>query len=397
MAPAPGHLLGQIIGNLLEMSIEPLLEQVAQRNGLYLDKHGSRPVRSGNQKLTWTDLLGNAHDLDFVLERGGTDYAIGRPAAFIESAWRRYTKHSRAKAQEIQGALLPLLATYNGDKPFAGVIVAGEWTKGALEQMRSSGFTVLHLSYGDIVTAFRKFEIDVGVNEATPDDYLEGQVKKYLDLDDSKKKALAASLCADSSDDYLAFVAALEASLGRRVTRVLVLPTHGNQLEFETVSDAVEAVRGYNSSELVARAFVQFEIQMSYSNGDTLVATFKNPSDAVRFLESYRLCKLLTAMSVLSRTALHNWTLCKSINAYGIPNHRRPPNVNPGDRLFVWIGGRGFVAECRVIESLRPPRNREEAPWPGGNIQYGYIVKFEIMMEVKEAVFFPFIGERQGR
>ena len=45
---------------------------------------------------------------DYVLERGGTDTVRGLPAAFIETAWRRYTKHSRNKAQEIQGAVLAL-------------------------------------------------------------------------------------------------------------------------------------------------------------------------------------------------------------------------------------------------------------------------------------------------
>jgi len=45
---------------------------------------------------------------DHVLERGGTDAMRGVPAAFIETGWRRCTKHSRNKAQEIQGAVLAL-------------------------------------------------------------------------------------------------------------------------------------------------------------------------------------------------------------------------------------------------------------------------------------------------
>ena len=46
--------------------------------------------------------MGNVHDLDYVFEQGGTEATIGQPKAFIEIAWRRYTKHSRNKAQEIQ-------------------------------------------------------------------------------------------------------------------------------------------------------------------------------------------------------------------------------------------------------------------------------------------------------
>src|SRR4051812_30535648 len=120
MAEAPGHRLGQIIGETLERAVEPVLADFAAKHGIYLDKHGARPARPG-KKLTWTDALGNKHDLDYVLERGGTDSTIGLPVAFIETAWRRYTKHSRNKAQEIQGAVLPLVATHSTTKPFAGV------------------------------------------------------------------------------------------------------------------------------------------------------------------------------------------------------------------------------------------------------------------------------------
>src|SRR5256885_140332 len=100
MAVAPGHRLGQIIGDVLETAIQPVLADFATEHSLYLDRKGDRPARRG-KKVTWADDLGNVHDLDFVLERGGTPAKIGVPAAFIETAWRKYTKHSRAKAQEM--------------------------------------------------------------------------------------------------------------------------------------------------------------------------------------------------------------------------------------------------------------------------------------------------------
>jgi hypothetical protein len=117
MAESPSHKFGQIIGDVLEVAIEPVLSLFAQENGLYLDKKGPRPARKG-MKVSWTDLSGNVHDLDFVLEKNGSLTKIGTPVAFIESAWRRYTKHSRNKAQEIQGAILPLAATYQNSAPF---------------------------------------------------------------------------------------------------------------------------------------------------------------------------------------------------------------------------------------------------------------------------------------
>ncbi len=105
MAGSPAHRFGQIIGEILERATLPLLDGFARQHGLYLDKKGVRPGRKGT-KCRWKDLNNNYHDLDYVLERGGTLDKIGMPAAFIEIAWRRYTKHSKNKAQEIQGELL---------------------------------------------------------------------------------------------------------------------------------------------------------------------------------------------------------------------------------------------------------------------------------------------------
>ena len=68
MAKSPSHQFGQIIGDVLEASIESLLQNFANENELYLDKKGIRKTRKG-KKVSWIDLYGNRHDLDFVLER----------------------------------------------------------------------------------------------------------------------------------------------------------------------------------------------------------------------------------------------------------------------------------------------------------------------------------------
>lgn len=112
MAESPSHKWGQIIGQeFLEVAMDPHLRTTATKHGLFLDLKGTRPARTG-KKISWADLYGNTHDLDFVFERGGSPNKIGDPVAFIETAWRRYTKHSRNKAQEIQGAVLPLVTTH---------------------------------------------------------------------------------------------------------------------------------------------------------------------------------------------------------------------------------------------------------------------------------------------
>ena len=159
MAESLSHKFGQIIGDLLELAIEPHLQKFARKHKLYLDKKGARKARSG-KKVCWTDANGNKHDLDFVLERGGTENKIGDPVAFIETAWRRYTKHSRNKAQEIQGAVLPLAIKYRRSSPFVGVVLAGVFTEGALTQLKSLGFGVLYFPYETVVKTFSKFGIN---------------------------------------------------------------------------------------------------------------------------------------------------------------------------------------------------------------------------------------------
>jgi hypothetical protein len=143
MAESPSHKFGQIIGDLLERMLHAPLKAIADKHDLYLDYKHPRPARGNKVKVAWRDSKGNSHDLDYVLEHGGTEAVIGTPKGFIETAWRRYTKHSRNKAQEMQGAIIPLAETYSDYNPFLGAVLAGVFTEGSLQQLRSHGFALL--------------------------------------------------------------------------------------------------------------------------------------------------------------------------------------------------------------------------------------------------------------
>jgi hypothetical protein len=187
MAVSYAHRWGQVIGNLFQESLRERLQEVADKHpGLYLDFQGDRPARTG-KKVTWQDRNGNSHDLDYVLERGGTDEVRGLPAAFIETAWRRYTKHSRNKAQEIQGAVLALAETYSHLRPFLGIVLAGVFTQGSLDQLRSCGFSVAYIPYDAIVRAFASVRIDASFDEDTQEDDLRKKVQKYKALSDKSR------------------------------------------------------------------------------------------------------------------------------------------------------------------------------------------------------------------
>lgn len=182
MARSPSHRFGQIIGETLEHAIRPILQAVANELGLYLDAKGEREARGTRRKVAWVDGRGNTHDLDYVFEAGGTADTVGAPRAFIEIAWRRYTKHSRNKAQEIQAAILPLAERYSDHHPFLGVVLGGVFTDTSLSQLRSHGFAVLYFPYDNVVAAFAEVGIDAAFNEDTADSVLLRKVKAYEKL-----------------------------------------------------------------------------------------------------------------------------------------------------------------------------------------------------------------------
>ena len=286
MAQSPAHKFGQIIGDLLEAAIHPLLRDFAQRNDLYLDVKGPRSARPG-KKVSWTDLYGNKHDLDFVLERNGSDEKIGIPVAFIETAWRRYTKHSRNKAQEIQGAIMPLISTYRDAAPFFGVVLAGVFTEGALTQLRSRGFAVLYFQYDTVVSAFRSVGIDASFDEDTPESVFTEKVRRWEALSHEQKETVAKSLIELNSSKVDQFIEKLQNAVNRYITRIIILPLHGSSLRCDTVDQAIKFIEEYNEDD-GKKPVVKYEIEIRYSNQDTIKGEFTTKEEAVRFLNSYQ-------------------------------------------------------------------------------------------------------------
>lgn len=287
LAKSPTHRFGQIIGDLLEAALEPSLAKFAKEHDLYLDKKGKRPCRKKRKKCSWLDLNKNKHDLDFVLERGGTPDKQGMPAAFIETAWRSYTRHSRAKAQEIQGAVLPLVETYKAVAPFTGVVIAGWFTEGARTQLESLGFAILHFSHRSVVDAFAQFGIDAAFDEDTPDAEVQKKVDAYAALSVEQRTGIAQYLFDSNKEDVLRFMTALEKTILRQIERIIVLPLHGNTAELTTIDDAIRFIECYQE-KAGKRPIQRYEIQIRYNNGDSIEATFQEKADAVAFLRTYQ-------------------------------------------------------------------------------------------------------------
>jgi len=284
MAQSPAHKFGQTIGNLLEDVMKPVFQEFCEPRNLYLDAKGQRAgVRKGS-KVTWMDRYGNSHDLDFVIEKDGADDRKGRPIAFVEVAWRRYTKHSRNKAQEIQAAILPIAEEWQWDRPFVGVVLAGFFTGKSIEQLQSFGFSVLYFKYESIVLAFEKAGIDIRFDESTTDNEFSSCIQKIQSISDAQYARIKKNLLKFNQDGVESFMNELACSLDRVVERLIVIPLHGAEYVFLTCADALGFIRDFDQASK-SGDFRKYEIMVKLSNGDTLDASFKNKEEIEKFLK----------------------------------------------------------------------------------------------------------------
>ncbi len=284
MAKSPAHKLGQIIGDFIEEVFANELAKFARKHKLYLDKKGERSARPG-KKVTWTDSFGNSHDLDFVLERNGKGNKIGEPVAFIECAWRRYTRHSRNKAQEIQGAILPLVATNKNYAPFIGVVLAGEFTGGALTQLKSLGFNVLYFPYDLIIKAFKKYNIDISTEESTSEKVLFNKIKNWKNFD--KKKDIASYLLKLNKVNVDIFFNNLEKTVDRYIVSIGIRPLHGSYFSMLTIDEAITFINNYRTDKNDLPV-LKYEILVRYNNEDKVEGVFSSKGTAIEFLKSYK-------------------------------------------------------------------------------------------------------------
>ncbi len=163
-----GHKLGQLIGDWFEeYFVFPILIDLAKSLELYLDSRFINRDARG-EKIQWKDADGNYVDFDFVLEINGTNSHIGIPVAFIESFWRRGSRHSKDKARDDSGKLLPMLDTYPSAR-FLGIIAAGDFTKPARELVKSRGIELFYVPKEKLIKAFERNNLIIDYPDKTPE------------------------------------------------------------------------------------------------------------------------------------------------------------------------------------------------------------------------------------
>jgi hypothetical protein len=60
-----------------------------------------------------------------------------------------------------------------------GCILAGVYTAGALEQLRSIGFRILYFPYDSVIEAFNVVGMDARFDEDTPDAAFDAKMRKW--------------------------------------------------------------------------------------------------------------------------------------------------------------------------------------------------------------------------
>lgn len=286
MAKSPAHRWGQIIGDVLEEAFRPLFKQAADAHGLYFDYKRKRAARP-SLTVSWTDQYGNAHLLDYVMERGGTETARGLPVAFIETAFRRYTKHSKNKAQEIEGAVVPLADTYSYLHPFRGAILAGEFTGNSLTQLRSRGFEIIYIPYDDVIRAFDAVGIDASCVEETTDLDFQDKVDRWEKLSPADRSKVSSALVDLAKAETEKFVNALNGRLARQIQHITITVLHGRGQDLTTIVEAIEYVENYSATAVTDAPAMKFDVQVRYNNGDIVGGVFHERADAVEYLKKF--------------------------------------------------------------------------------------------------------------
>lgn len=288
MAISDSHRLGQLIGIMLERAMKPKLQSVLGPTHFLDSVSTCRTARGSRKKVKWVDAQGNSHDLDFVIEQNGTDLAFGNPKAFIECAWRRYTKHSKNKAQEIQGAVIPLAQTYANDRPFLGAILAGEFTAPSITQLISHGFTVLYISYQEIVQAYFSIGIDISYDESTSLLDLKNKADCLEQLSLQQQDLVIQNLYALIQLKLDSFLMQLRTSLNRTISKIIIQPLYGSSSLFTDILSAKAYLSTLNLSippnNLV---FDKLFIYVEYCNGDNFKAEFGSTLDGLNFLANF--------------------------------------------------------------------------------------------------------------
>ncbi len=164
-----GHKLGQLVGDWFEEHfVLPLLEQVADHLKLFLDHRFRNRKCRESERILWKDEDGNDVDYDFVMELDGSDDKKGIPVAFFECFWRRGARHTKDKARDDSGKLMPMREAYPTAR-FLGIVAGGDFTAPARTLVQSRRIDLFYVPKAKIVSAFQKHSLQIDYPDKLPE------------------------------------------------------------------------------------------------------------------------------------------------------------------------------------------------------------------------------------
>ncbi|HLJ12301.1 MAG TPA: hypothetical protein VKU82_13990 [Planctomycetaceae bacterium] len=295
-----GHKLGQLVGDWFEeFLVLPLLQRVADHLRLFLDhRFRTRKSRAGD-KIIWRDVEGNAVDYDFVMELGANEATVGIPVAFFECFWRRGNRHSKDKARDDTGKLLPMRDVHPTAR-FLGIVAGGDFTTPARDLVINRRIDLFYIPKAKIISAFENHGLQIDYPDRLPEPDKAALADTFdAALTREVKQNAAATLCeligAASLDSFVDRVRAALGALPQEIR--LIQQQQSTPVVFETIASATKFLRSPVFD--LSQPTTNFVYEITYTDG----TEFERPLDTieeVRTLHS-QIERLAGHMSSLKR------------------------------------------------------------------------------------------------
>jgi len=271
-----GHKLGQLIGDWYEeYFVLPLLQKIGISLNLFVDSRFiNRKVREG--KILWEDSDGNSVDYDYVLELGGSENQIGIPVAFIECFWRRGSRHSKDKARDDSGKLMPMRETYPTAR-FLGIVAAGDFTRPARELVRSRGIDLFYVPKEKIIRAFDSCGLKIDYPDKHPEKGKASIVKEFLkNFTELKKREVQEELVKLIGPATIeSYVDRIRATLSALPQEIRFILRHDSKpITFESVTAATNFLQSPDFS--MSSPIESYLYQVVYSDGSEFEKSVNN-------------------------------------------------------------------------------------------------------------------------
>lgn len=264
-----GHKLGQLVGDWFQDDfVQPILQGVADKLGLYLDHRLRRRTARGD-KILWKDEYGNAVDYDFVMELGGTDSELGVPVAFLECFWRRGSRHSKDKARDDSGKLVPMRHTYPAAR-FLGIVASGDFTRPAMDLIRSREIDLFYVPKAKVIEAFSRLGLEMDYADKAAEAVKAGMATAFAGaLTDNAKREAAAELRSLMTEAVVqGYADRVKANLSALPQEVRIMgQLRSAPAIFESVDDAEAFLANASHSFDFSSPSEAYTYEVTYSDG----------------------------------------------------------------------------------------------------------------------------------